>query len=155
MRRSRELDAFLRVVAAGNETGVRQASDWVKYEMPSALTYEEARSDLEMWNRISTVVHHFEMVGVIVQHELLSEDLVFDQMGAWIAGTWGKLEAIVLSHRAAPHSPEYCENFELLVALANHWAATHPAKLEHRPRANKEVARVYHHHVIPKKPPKT
>lgn len=144
MRRSRELDAFLRVVAAGNEAVLREAADWIKYGMTPNLTYEEARADATIWHRISSVVHHFEMLGVIVDRGLVARDLIYDQLGPWLVGTWGKLEPVIQAHRSAKHEPSWCENFELLVVGYDNWARRHPPKFEKRARLSQRALRDYY-----------
>ncbi len=144
MKRAREVDTFLRILDAGNQEPLCSAANWVKYEMKSALSYESARADRDVWQKISAVEHHFEMLGVLVGRGYLSRDLIFDQMGAWIAGTWAKLEHLIGANRAARHAPDYAENFELLAREYEKWAERHPAKLEKRARASKQTSRDYY-----------
>lgn len=144
MKRSREVDTFLRLLAAGNDEKVRRAADWVKYEMPVPLRYEDAKCNPEIWTRLGTVFHHFEMIGVLVNHRYISADLVYDQMGPWIVGTWSKVEELISANRRAKRAPEYCENFELLVTGYDEWAKRIPAKLEKRGRVKEQDVRQYY-----------
>ncbi len=134
MKKSREVDTFLRLIEAGNEDKIKNAADWIKYEMPNSLSYDEVKKDPQLWIRITTVCHYFEMIGVLVLHNFISKDLVYDQMGPWIMGTWAKIEHLVANHRAVKHAPDYCENFELLASGYFAWAKRNPAKLEKRAR---------------------
>jgi hypothetical protein len=135
MKKSREVDTFLRLIEAGNDEKVKSAADWIKYEMPRQLSYEDAKKDPALWTRLTTVFHHFEMIGILVLRHHVSRDLVYDQMGPWILGTWGKVEHLVVANRGAKRAPDYCENFELLVLGHSEWAKRNPAKLEKRARA--------------------
>jgi hypothetical protein len=151
MKRAREVDTFLRILEAGNREPLCSAANWVKYEMPSDLSYDQARRDRNIWLRISAVEHHFEMLGVLVERGYLSRDLVFDQMGAWIAGSWAKLQPVIGAHRAAQHAPTHGENFELLAKSYAEWAKSNPAKLEDRSRTTSEAIRDYYRRVLPNK----
>src|SRR5207247_4627337 len=111
LKRSREMDGFLRVIDAGNREPVCSAANWIKYHMDGSLSYKDARNDPEIWAKISAIEHHFEMIGILVQNGYLSANLVYDQMGLWIAGTWAKLESLIATHRGTTHAPDYAENF--------------------------------------------
>lgn len=143
MKRSREVDTFLRVLDAGNGDRVRLAANWIKYAMNPKITYEEAMQP-DPREKLSDIIHHFEMIGVLAQRKYNSKDLIYDQMGPWIVGSWGKLEPFILAHRAAKHAPDYAENFELLMMDYAQWAETHPAKLEKRKRTNRQDVRDYY-----------
>lgn len=144
MKRAREVDTFLRILDIGNHEPVCSAANWVKYEMNSALSYDNALANREVWQKVSAVEHHFEMLGILVGLKYISRDLVFDQMGAWIAGSWAKLQYLIGAHRAIRHAPDYAENFELLARSYEKWAELHPAKLEKRARASKDAIRDYY-----------
>lgn len=151
MKRSREVDTFLRILDTGNCEPVCSAANWVKYEMPSDFSYDQARADHTVWQRISAVEHHFETLGILVERGYIARDLIFDQMGPWIAGSWAKLQALIGAHRAAHHAPDYAENFELLARSYEDWAESHPAKLEQRARASKQAIQDYYRLGLPNK----
>jgi hypothetical protein len=144
MRHSRMVDTFLNVYASANEDHMRAAATWVKYEMPAGLAYEAAIKERRAWDSISAVVHYFEMVGVLVLRRYISADLVYDQMGPWVAGTWEKLHSLVDGHRKAKKSPDYGENFELLAQGFYEWVKSNPPKLEKRPRLSQQHAERYY-----------
>jgi hypothetical protein len=144
MKRAREVDTFLRVLDIGNHEPVLLAANWVKYEMKSSLSYKNARSNQEIWQMISAMEHHFEMIGILVEQKYISRDLVFDQMGVWIAGSWSKLRSIISTHRAERQAPDYAENFEVLARSYEKWAQKHPAKLEKRDRASNDAVSGYY-----------
>jgi hypothetical protein len=144
MKRAGEVDAFLRVLDAGNREPVSSCAAWVKYQMPDDLSYEDARADHVVWDKIGHVEHHFETIGILVARNYISEDLIYDQMGPWITGSWAKLERLIAAHRAARRAPDYGENFEVLATRYEVWAADNPPKLEKRARASKEAAQNYY-----------
>jgi len=151
MKRAREVDTFLRILDTGNCEPVCSAANWVKYEMKSDLSYENARADQEIWQRVSAVGHHFETLGILVERKYIARDLIFDQMGPWIAGSWAKLQHLVGAHRVKRHAPDYAENFELLARSYEEWAERHPAKLEKRARSSKQAIHDYYRQEMPKK----
>ena len=144
MKRSREVEAFLRIVEAGNREPVSSCSTWVKYEMPENMDYQKARGDRSVWDKIGHVVHHFEMIGILVEREYISEDLIYDQMGSWIAGTWAKVQTLINVHRTSSSSPDYAENFEVLAASYETWASANLSKVEKRARIAGQAARKYY-----------
>jgi hypothetical protein len=66
MKKSREVNTFLNVINQGNDSLVRGAANWLKHDLPSDLSYERAM-DGEARERIGVVVHHFEMIGILVE----------------------------------------------------------------------------------------
>lgn len=152
MKRSREVDTFLNIINQGNGDLVRTASNWLKHEMPAELSYEDAL-EASARERIAIVVHHFEMMGILVEQGYVSLDLVYDQMGPWIVGSWSKLQQIVGTHRMRKQAPDYAENFEILAAGYEKWSREHPAKLESRGRASSAALQSYYSSV-PAHPPR-
>lgn len=144
MKQSREVDTFLRLVAAGNEPTLCEASEWVKYDLKSSVAYETLYRDAQIWRRIGAVNHYFEMIGVLVNNRHLSKHLIFDQMGSWIAGTWEKLKPYIIAHREAKQQPAYCENFQLLVENYYDWIEDNRAKLSGEARSRPNVLRRYY-----------
>jgi hypothetical protein len=133
MKRSREVDTFLRVIEAGNTDALRGAGQWVKTRISPDTTYQQA-GEADYRENMSLLINYFEMVGILVHRRYLSTDLVYDQMGSWIVGSWGKLRVLIAAHRTARRSPQYAENFELLALGYDAWAKRHPPKLETRER---------------------
>lgn len=63
MRQGRDIDTFLNILNFGNQDFVREAADWIKYEMDQGLPYDRATADGLAWSRIAVVNHYFEMGG--------------------------------------------------------------------------------------------
>lgn len=152
MKRSREVDTFLNIINQGNGELVRSAANWLKHEMSSTMTYEQAMQP-DNRERIATVVHHFEMIGILVEQGYISANLVYDQMGPWVVGTWGKLQEIISTHRIKKQAPDYAENFEILAQGYEKWSRINPAKLEKRGRATHTALQSYYKHVSQPPPP--
>lgn len=133
MKHSREVDTFLRLIDMANSTDFRRSSYWVKTRITTETTYDQT-GEKEYREHTSLIINYFEMVGNLVNHNYVSRDLIYDQMGSWIVGTWAKLKIIIAAHRAAKNSPQYAENFEVLASGYDVWAKRHPAKLDSRRR---------------------
>lgn len=129
MKRSREVDTFLRILEAGNTESMHRAAQWVKTHVTLGTTYEESGHG-ECRDNTSRVINHFEVIGILVGKGFISRDLIYDQMGSWIVGSWAILRHLVFAHRVAKHSPDYGENFEILAEEYAPWAKHHPPKLE-------------------------
>jgi hypothetical protein len=65
MKRSREVDTFLRIVEAGNSESICRASQWVKMKITPDTTYEQT-GQLEYRENLALVTNYFEMVGILV-----------------------------------------------------------------------------------------
>ena len=150
MKRSREVDTFLRLIEVANTEEFRRASQWVKSEITSKTTYEQS-GQKEYWANTSLIINYFEMVGNLVNRRYISRDLIYDQMGSWIIGMWSKLHIIIAAHRAAKESPQYAENFELLASGYDSWALRHSPKLEQRRRSSSEILQKFYTYAKKKK----
>jgi hypothetical protein len=106
VRRSHQTNTFLKAVDMARDKNFAEAANWVKYRMDPSLTYDAARASEETWDKVSRVIHFFESLGILVERNFINRDLVFDQMGPWIAGTWGKLKPLILAHRAVNLYPD-------------------------------------------------
>lgn len=153
MKRSREVDTFLRIIDIANNADFRRAAYWVKTRITPETSYEET-GQKEHREHTSLIINYFEMVGNLVNHSYISRDLIYDQMGSWIVGTWEKLKIIIAAHRAAKNSPQYAENFEILAIGYDRWAKRNPAKLDRRPRATGSILSDYYAKVALRKPKK-
>lgn len=150
MKRSREVDTFLRIIEAGNSESIRRASQWVKMKITPDTTYEQT-GQLDYRENLALVTNYFEMVGILVNRGHISKDLVYDQMGSWIVGSWAKLRVIIAAHRAAKRAPQYAENFEILALGYDSWARRHPPKLDKRKRPSGEVLETFYTDTDPQK----
>src|ERR1039457_73712 len=134
VRRSHQTSTFLKILDMARDKNFAEAVNWVKYKMDTSINYDTARANDQAWSNISQVIHFFESLGILVQRNFINRDLVFDQMGTWIAGTWSKVKPLIVVHRATKGYPEYAENFEILVEKFDEWAKKNQAKKERRPR---------------------
>jgi hypothetical protein len=134
VRRAHQTNTFLKIMEMAREEHFKEASNWVKYTLNDTSSYQTLKPHAKNWDAISQVVHFFEALGILVNNNFISRALVFDQMGTWIAGSWIKLQPIIMAHRVERRSPEYAENFEILAEKYEKWAKAHPAKKERRPR---------------------
>jgi len=69
---------------------------------------------------------YLEVLGALVNHGLLSEDLVFDMIDV----PWKKAEPIVHGIRKDMKLPRLYENFEVLAKKLPEWEKKHPPKVK-------------------------
>src|SRR6185503_6240139 len=122
VRRSREVDTLLKIIALADDDKMREAITWLTYELNRTLTIQELIADRETFSKFSRAVHLFETMGVIVNNGYNKESLIFDKYGLLIIGAWGKLQGQIKTLRKEWESNEYAENFELLVSNYDRWA---------------------------------
>ena len=67
-----------------------------------------------------------ELIGVLVNKELLSEDLIFDLYGSMV---WEKVEPIVYGMRKEINMPRLFENYEVCAKKYQSWAEKNPPKV--------------------------
>lgn len=144
MRQIQEVEIFLHIAKESESLEIRNAVDWLRFELNPNISYEEIKKDKQAWQNISTVVHFMETLGVLVDRGYISKDLIYDKMGLWICGLWGLSQKLIGAHRIAKQCPDYAENFELLVVEFESWSGKHPAKLEKRPRISRFQAESYY-----------
>jgi hypothetical protein len=133
MKKSREVDVFLRIYEITNTKDFLDASLFIKTKISKETTYVETNTP-EYRNSLSIITNYFEMVGILVNKKYISNCIIYDQMGTWIVGTWNKIEKIIKSHRVEKNNPQYAENFEMLATMYDDWAKMTPLKLEKRKR---------------------
>ncbi len=100
IRRSNQTTAFLKLFEIAHNQEFAQAANFVKYELDPDISYSAARANQQTWGYISQVIHFFESIGILVQRNYICDELLFDQMGTWIAGTWSKVKPFIATHRA-------------------------------------------------------
>lgn len=71
------------------------------------------------WRMLTSILGYWEMVGALIDHNLLSEDLVFDAMES-IDATWDKVREWLPSARLDMGS-DLWENIEMLVNRQRRW----------------------------------
>jgi hypothetical protein len=105
------------------------ASDWV-YEKFNEKNYEDFKTKYpvgsEGYENISRVASNGELIGVLVNNDLLSEDLVFDLLGSML---WEKLEPVVQGFRKEAQLPRLYENYEVCAKKYQVWAEKNPPKI--------------------------
>jgi len=128
IRRNREVDTLFKLIDLVDSERMREAQDWLYYQLRHTVRLSQVKADKEVFRKFSNTVHLFETMGVIANHKLMSESLIFDKYGLLIIGAWHKLEHLINGHRLDSQSKEYAENFELLVSRYDHWARNFPLK---------------------------
>ena len=118
---------ILGIITQNKELG--DAINWVAYEL-NAKTYEEFKEkhpmgsdELKKFNNFLAI---FEFIGVLVNRNLLSVDLIYD---AWGDLFWKKTEAIVHGMRKELQMPRFSENFEVMAKGYPQWAERNPPKI--------------------------
>lgn len=71
------------------------------------------------WRMLTTVLGYWELLGSLLDHNLLSEDLLFDAIES-VDVTWDKVQAWLPNARLEMGS-DLWENIELLVARQRRW----------------------------------
>jgi hypothetical protein len=74
------------------------------------------------WRMLTTVLGYWEMLGALIDHNLLSDDLLFDTMETMDI-TWQKVRDWLPTARA-DMGPELWENIDLLIARQARWRNT-------------------------------
>jgi|SRR5436190_19692405 len=80
------------------------------------------------WRMITTVLSYWELLGSLLDHNLLSEDLLFDAIES-VDVTWDKVQAW-LPHARLEMGSDLWENIELLVNRQRRWKITRVPKAE-------------------------
>jgi hypothetical protein len=109
----------------------RKAMLWL-WETPAVNTYKEFKEKYpigsEGYRNFVTAGMYFETLGVMVYHNLLHEDLVFDAF----ALLWEKTGVVVKGMQKEYKSPRMFENYEWLASRMSEWLKKHPPKLSKR-----------------------
>ena len=137
MKKSRVVDTFLRIYEVSNTSQFCEAAYYIKSEINTGTSYKET-GEKENRIKLSLVINYFEMVGNLVNNRYLPINIVYDQMGTWVVGTWSKLEKLIKQHRVEKSNPQYAENFELLASKYDKWAQIKPLRFEKRQRAKSD-----------------
>ena len=118
---------FMAVMAADEEN--RKAMFWVYYEFHEK-NYDNFKTKYPMgsdgFNRIMTHANNGEIIGVLINNELLSEDLIFDLYGSML---WEKVEVIIHGIRKDANMPRLFENYEVCAKKYQIWAEKNPPKI--------------------------
>src|SRR5690348_4328444 len=76
--------------------------------------------------RIERVLRYWELVGALVDHGLLNDDLLFDVLPG-VDPIWRRVEPWIIQARAELGSDTW-ENLELLAERQRHWQQMHRPK---------------------------
>ncbi|HUS14327.1 MAG TPA: hypothetical protein VM536_04825 [Chloroflexia bacterium] len=76
--------------------------------------------------RLETILGYWELVGALVDHGLLNEDLLFDVLGS-TEPVWQRMEPWVAAARSELGSDTW-ENIEILVGRQRRWRQLHRPK---------------------------
>jgi len=144
MKQSREVDIFLKIHNMTMTKEFIDAENLIKLQINEKTTYEQAYETEEIRKSMTLIRNYFEMIGVLIDGKYISKNIIYDQMGSWILGTWGKLERFIKEHRIKRQNLQYAENFELLFMGYKEWADKTPLKLDKRPRGSSEEIKEFY-----------
>ena len=115
-------------VMAANEKNSK-AANWV-FEKLHEKDYDDFKTKYPMgsegYKYIMTHASNGEQLGVLVNKDLLSEDLVYDLFGDML---WEKVELIVHGLRKDANRPRLFENYEVFGKKYQNWAEKNPPKI--------------------------
>ena len=107
----------------------QKAEKWLTIEF-RAKNYEDFKKKYPMisegYGYLMNLLSYGELIGSLVNNDLLSEDLVFDLYGNIL---WEKVEDIVQGLRKEWGKPRFYENLELMARKYPIWEENHPPKL--------------------------
>jgi len=118
----------LMAVMAADEDN-KKASNWI-FEKFNEKNYDDFKAKYPMgsegYRNFMTFASNGELLGTLVNKELLSEDLVFDLYGSML---WEKIEPIVHGMRKDLEMPRLYENFEVCAKKYPMWTEKNPPKV--------------------------
>jgi len=123
IRRNREVDTLLKIIALSDNELTREAKQWMMYELNDTITIQQLKLNKEVMAKFSQLVHLFETMGVLVNLNYVPKDLIFDKYGLLIAGSWNRLQPLIKNLRIDLQTEEFAENFELMVSEYDSWAS--------------------------------
>jgi hypothetical protein len=95
-------------------------------------TWEEIRTRYPLgskeWRMLNTVLGYWEIVGVLIDQNLISDDLIFDAMES-LDVAWDKVNSWLPGARSEM-GPDFWENIELLVTRQKRWRYTRIPKAQ-------------------------
>lgn len=104
---------------------LQEAETWFSTQF-QPVAWEELKTkyppESREWRMLNTVLGYWEMLGAMVDHNLLSEDLFFDVIES-MALTWDRVREWIPSARAEM-GPDLWENIERLAARQQKWRHT-------------------------------
>jgi hypothetical protein len=110
---------------------LQEAETWFTTDFQPA-SWEELKARYPAgsreWRMLTTVLGYWEMIGALVDHNLLSDDLVFDAMESMDI-TWEKIKDWLPSARAEMGA-DLWENVELMITRQQKWRYTRTPKAQ-------------------------
>ena len=107
------------------EPFMQESETWFNTELQLG-PWEEMRQKYDLsskeWRMLTTVLGYWEMLGALVDHNLLSDDLLFDTMESMDI-TWEKIRQWLPTARA-DMGAELWENVDLLISRQAKWRYT-------------------------------
>jgi hypothetical protein len=126
-----DISIMLELVRIYNTDYDFQASEWFWGEFKER-TFEEFRRKYQQGSRgaqlFERFTSRFELVGILVEHKFLNENLYFDRYGATQI-EWEKSKPIIYGLRREWSEPRYRENFQILSSRGRNWLENHPPKV--------------------------
>jgi len=125
-----DADLLLKVMAmATANKNYSEASDWFHRDFVK-MGYDDFKKKYPRgspgYKNIMVYCSYGELVGVLVNNDLLSEDLVFD---IWGSMNWERVESVIHGLRKDIEMPRFMENFEILAKKYKGWAEANPPKI--------------------------
>lgn len=118
---------FMAVMAANDEN--QKATNWIFTDLHEK-NYDDFKTKHPMgsegYRNFMRFARNVELIGVLVNKELLSEDLIFDLYGSMV---WEKVELIVYGMRKEINMPRLFENYEVCAKKYPLWAEKNPPKV--------------------------
>ena len=107
------------------------AGNWVFEKFHEKdYTFDEFKTKYPMgsegYKNLARFASNGELIGTLVNQELLSEDLVFD---LWGGMGWERVEPILLGRRKEANMPRLYENYEACAKKYKAWAEKNPPKV--------------------------
>ena len=118
---------LIAIMAADEDN--KKATDWIFDELEEK-NYDDFKAKYpkgsEGFRNFRNFASYGEILGTLVNRELLSEDLVFDLFGSLF---WEKTELIVQGMRKDSGMSRLYENYEVFAKKYTQWAEKNPPKV--------------------------
>ena len=118
---------LMAVMAADEEN--KKAYFWIFLEFDEK-NYDDFKTKYPMgsegFRNIMIHASNGELIGVLINNELLSEDLAFDLYGSLL---WERVEPIIHGMRKDANKPRLFENYEVWAKKYQMWAEKNPPKV--------------------------
>jgi len=125
-----DADLLLKIMAmATADKDYNKATDWFFRDFGN-MGYDDFKKKYPRgspgYKNIMVYCSYGELLGVFVNKDLLSEDLVFDMWGSM---NWERVESVIHGLRKDIEMPRFMENFEILAKKYKGWAEANPPKV--------------------------